>query len=55
MLPQQEVENPTTEAVPIREEDRQDVVDREEEIYGDPIQKKEDNTLRIVFLNINSF
>ena len=38
----------------LREEDRQDVVERELEIYGDKLITKQSNILRLVFLNVNS-
>ena len=39
---------------PIRENDRQDIVEVEEEIYGDKLTKKQPETIRLLFLNINS-
>ena len=54
VTPEQPEENPNTESERLREEDRQDVLVREEEIYGDSLNTKQTNIIRIVFLNINS-
>ena len=54
VTPVQNEENPTMPTPRIREEDRQDVVVREEEIYGDSLTTKQADVIRLVFMNINS-
>ena len=54
MQPENAEENPTTSSAMIREEDRQDVVVMESEIYGDEMRAKHPDNIRLVFMNINS-
>ena len=49
-----EEENPDTSTALILENDQQDVTEMEEEIFGNSLLQKQPDTLRILFMNINS-